>query len=67
MIFINNQNCSILLDEFQSRIFVLQGLDFCKDSLINFIKSRIIPLTIDQDYYLSLKIFTNQILEQIHD
>jgi hypothetical protein len=63
----NNQNCSILPDEFKSRIFVLQGLDFCEDNLINFIKSDIIPLTHDQDYYLSLKRFTKQILEQIHD
>ena len=63
----NNVNSRLLPDGFQSRIFVMKNLDVCKIELTSFVRSNVEPLTEEQNYFLSIGRFTNQILEQLDD
>lgn len=63
----NNVNCHLLPEEFHSRIFIIKRLDECKAGLTSFIRQDVKELTEEQKYYLSIKRFTNQILEQLDD
>lgn len=63
----NNVNCHLLPGEFHSRIFVIEKLDGCKAGLTSFIRQDIKKLTEEENYFLSIKRFTSQILEQLDD
>ena len=63
----NNYNCDVLKADFGSRIFLLNDIKFQQRELLEFIKLDVEPLTEEQDRFLSIKRFTDQLLDVLND
>lgn len=63
----NNENCRTLGDEYQSRIFIIDNINNQRKELLTFIKSDVAPLNKEQEYFLSIERFTDQVLESLND
>jgi hypothetical protein len=63
----NNKNCKLLEKEFPSRIFLLEKNNFQGEELLEFIYLDVEPLNKEQDRFLSIERFTDQLLESLND
>ncbi|CAC9533661.1 hypothetical protein [uncultured Gammaproteobacteria bacterium] len=63
----NNENCKMLGSEYASRIFIMKDIDSQHKSLLEFIELDIPPLNAEQDYFLSIERFVDQILQNLDD
>lgn len=63
----NNINCRMLDKKYPSRIYIFEDSDFHRKEMFEFINSDIGPLNKEQDYFLSIERFTDQILEALND
>ena len=63
----NNKNCKVLEKRFPSRIFMFEKDDFSGKEFLDFINLDVEPLDKNQDQFLSVERFADQILENLDD
>ena len=63
----NNKNIKILMDDFPDRIFLFDRAELKKSGFQRFIFSDVDPLSSEQDRFLSVERFVDQILDTIND
>jgi hypothetical protein len=63
----NNVHCRILEADFPSRVFLLDRDSLRGPALMNFIESDVAPLSDEQDRFLSVGRFADQLLEILND